>query len=432
MDSWGKLGMSNGIPEGWEAANIGEVCHTVYRYPTFYGMQTYSEGVPVIRGEHIMDCGILSKEWSDYWYVSEEYSAEYPRTKLNSGDVVMAVRGTVGKFAKVEQSHQEAQISPNLIRLAPDTNKVDAEYFYQALFPAKDTLLNSSVSATGVPALNASDIKSAAILLPPLPEQQIIASILTSVDEVIEQTGSQISKLQDLKKGVMQELLTKGIGHTEFKDSPVGRIPKEWDAVKLGNIVSSLRGGVSVNGENKPKQSGEFGVLKVSSVNEGQFIPSENKRILESELHRAKIHPKANHVLFSRANTPALVGESGYIEYTRTDLFLPDKLWMLDIYDRKAVNIRWLSYVLAHGRTRKCISDAATGTSGSMKNISKPSLMAIYIAVPSKHEQDEISASILSLDKTIKQKLKKLLQLNRLKNALMQDLLTGKVRVKTD
>ena len=71
---------------------------------------------------------------------------------------------------------------------------------------------------------------------PPLPEQKKIASILTSVDEVIEKTESQIAKLQDLKTGMMQELLTKGIGpggvpHTEFKDSPVGRIPVGWEVI---------------------------------------------------------------------------------------------------------------------------------------------------------------------------------------------------------
>ncbi len=67
--------------------------------------------------------------------------------------------------------------------------------------------------------------------LPPLPEQKKIASILTSVDEVIENTQKQIDKLQDLKKATMNELLTKGIGHTEFKDSELGRIPKSWEVV---------------------------------------------------------------------------------------------------------------------------------------------------------------------------------------------------------
>ena len=74
-------------------------------------------------------------------------------------------------------------------------------------------------------------------LFPPKPEQQKIASILTSVDEVIEKTEAQIGKLQDLKKGMMQELLTKGIGHTEFKDSPVGRIPKGWEVKTLNEVA---------------------------------------------------------------------------------------------------------------------------------------------------------------------------------------------------
>jgi type I restriction enzyme S subunit len=75
---------------------------------------------------------------------------------------------------------------------------------------------------------------------PPLPEQKKIASILTSVDEVIENTQKQIDKLQDLKKATMNELLTKGIGHTEFKDSELGRIPKSWEVKKKNLLCKSF------------------------------------------------------------------------------------------------------------------------------------------------------------------------------------------------
>jgi type I restriction enzyme S subunit len=77
-------------------------------------------------------------------------------------------------------------------------------------------------------------------LLPPLPEQKKIASILTSVDEVIENTQKQIDKLQDLKKATMNELLTKGIGHTEFKDSELGRIPKSWEVKRLDEVAEKI------------------------------------------------------------------------------------------------------------------------------------------------------------------------------------------------
>ncbi len=84
------------------------------------------------------------------------------------------------------------------------------------------------------------------VVFPPLPEQQKIAKILTSVDEVIEKTQAQIDKLKDLKTGMMQELLTNGIGHIEFKDSPVGRIPVEWEVKSIEeckvNVLDGDRG----------------------------------------------------------------------------------------------------------------------------------------------------------------------------------------------
>ena len=82
-------------------------------------------------------------------------------------------------------------------------------------------------------------------LIPPLPEQKKIASILTSVDEVIENTQKQIDKLQDLKKATMNELLTKGIGHTEFKDSELGRIPKGWIIAEFGDYFLKLSSGMT-------------------------------------------------------------------------------------------------------------------------------------------------------------------------------------------
>ena len=101
----------------------------------------------------------------------------------------------------------------------------DLDYLYYILSVELERIHNKT-GATTVKHLSVKDIREIRRHFPPLPEQQKIASILTTVDEVIEKTESQISKLQDLKKGMMQELLTQGLGHTQFKDSPVGRIPK--------------------------------------------------------------------------------------------------------------------------------------------------------------------------------------------------------------
>ena len=108
----------------------------------------------------------------------------------------------------------------DLSKLAVDPGKVHSKFLYYSLMTdgVKRYMINSSAGST-VLHLDTNRVKELELKLPPLPEQKKIASILSSVDEVIDNTHKQIDKLQDLKKATMNELLTKGIGHTEFKDS---------------------------------------------------------------------------------------------------------------------------------------------------------------------------------------------------------------------
>lgn len=193
-----------------------------------------------------------------------------------------------------------------------------------------------------------------------------------------------------------------------------------------------MTGGVSVNSENRQRNSNEFGILKTSSISRGNFNPTEHKAILAEEEKRANTNPKKDTILFSRMNTPQLVGESGYVGIDYPSLFLPDRLWMLEVKDKERTSVKWLSYILISQSIRKKITDVATGTSGSMKNISKPNLLAIQIPLPPTVEQHKIASILSSIDKTIEEKQYKLEQTKSLKKSLMQNLLTGKVRVKVN
>ena len=171
----------------WREARLSDVCKEIYRYPSFYGMEKHDHGIPVVRGEHLLASGQISTDWSDYWFVSEEYAQQFPKTRLAIHDVVMSVRGSIGTFARVGSAHVGAQLSPNLIRLSPDPDKIEPAFFYYALKgSAAQGFITSTSSSSAVPAIRAADIKIAEIPLPPRHEQRAIAHILGTLDDKIE------------------------------------------------------------------------------------------------------------------------------------------------------------------------------------------------------------------------------------------------------
>ncbi|GIP55320.1 restriction endonuclease subunit S [Paenibacillus vini] len=200
-----------------------------------------------------------------------------------------------------------------------------------------------------------------------------------------------------------------------------------WKIIQLSEIIESLEAGVSVNSLDYPAGSGDFGVLKTSAVSNGYLHIKENKKILDEELGRAKLNPKKGAILISRANTPELVGEVGYVDKNYERLFLSDKIWQANY--KVKVDGRWLANTLSLNTIKNRIKVLATGTSNSMKNISKENFLSLEIPFPEYEEQQKI-ASILSIwDKAIELKVKLIEKEKEQKKGLMQKLLTGKSRL---
>lgn len=267
--------------------------------------------------------------------------------------------------------------------------------------------------------------------VPPKPEQQKIASVLTSVDEVIEKTEAQISKLHDLKDGMMQELLTKGIGHTEFKDSPVGRIPQDWDVSTYREVLSRIDSGWSPNCIEKPPVAGQWGVLKVSAVTRGKFIESESKTLPSEIEPREPIRIAKGDILLTRANGVAeLVGKCVKVDAEpKSKLMMSDKI--LRLSPSRRIYPDFLLHVFNSDATRRQIENSWGGSSGQ-KNISQADIKSFYLPLPPLNEQQSIGAAISSTDRRIIVTEQKLQRQKSIKKALMQDLLTGKVRVKVN
>lgn len=323
------------------------------------------------------------------------------------------------------------------LKLASD---VSAGFILAAILGHHFSMYAESVSVrSGMPKINRAELAEYTIALPPTKiEQEAIDEALSDADALIESVEQLLTKKRQLKRGAMQELLTGKKRLPGFQSKPgykqteVGVIPEDWEVRPLGALIASLRAGVSVNSVDKDTEvSGyDMSVLKTSCVLGGKFIPEERKKIVAADIQRAKLSPRKDTILISRMNTPALVGECGYVDRDYPDLYLPDRLWMTGHDSRKPQCVRWLAYLLSSRSFNRVLKESATGTSGSMKNISKGSVLAIRIPVPPiKAEQEGIAAVLSDMDAEIAALEAKLAEARSIKQGMMQELLTGRIRL---
>ncbi len=255
------------------------------------------------------------------------------------------------------------------------------------------------------------------LTLPTLPEQQKIAAFLTAVDGRIEQLSRKKALLEEYKKGVMQQLFTQAL---RFQDDHGHDFP-DWEQKTLGDVITSLDAGVSVNSEDSPASPTEQGVLKTSCVTKGAFDPNENKRVTdEGERSRLKEPVTANTIIISRMNTPALVGMSGFVRESYPNLFLPDRLWAAKVSPEHSAE--WTAHLFGSSMMRSVISSKATGTSGSMKNITKDDVLSIPVQLPSLPEQTKIAGFLSALDGKIAAVGEQMRQTQAWKKGLLQQM----------
>lgn len=152
-----------------------------------------------------------------------------------------------------------------------------------------------------------------------------------------------------------------------------------------------MESGVSVNSDAVPASPEEIGVLKTSCVYGDQFVPIENKRVLDDELDRVTCHVKANQLIVSRMNTPELVGSCGYVAQDYPNLYLPDRLWQTIFKQSSECMPKFAWYYLTSRPAKSAISSLAAGTSGSMQNIAQDAFMGISFPLPPLEEQQTIT-----------------------------------------
>lgn len=205
----------------------------------------------------------------------------------------------------------------------------------------------------------------------------------------------------------------------------------DWFFGTLRDCIKQLDAGVSVNSDSQESIENEKGVLKTSCVSMGEFEPSENKLVSdEYERTRLRESVKKDTIIICRSNTPTFVGASAYIDKDYPNLFLSDKLWAAKI--KKKFSSKWVSYLLLQGKNRTLLCLRATGTSNSMKNISKDDLLTLPAYFPTQEEQEKIASFLGAVDTRLTQLHRKHELLQTYKRGVMQKLFSQEIRFKRD
>lgn len=423
--------MSNAIPEDWSVATVhglgGNHKDVVQTGP--FGAQLHAEdyvpeGIPLILIKNIKNNGLDDRNIPK---ITEADAKRLSRYRLQLGDIVFSRVGRVGSCFLATEREVGWVFSGQTLRMRTDSQKVDPKYLLFGLRTEKiqRDLIGESVGSTRS-SINTTILENLTINVPPLPEQKKIAAILTSVDEVIEKTQAQINKLKDLKTGMMQELLTKGIGHTEFKDSPVGRIPVEWDYRKISECVVRFYQGINTVADKVQYTEEGVEILQAKHMTSGYIHWDGAKKVGpdDYEKYQDKYNPKEKDILFSNIGT---IGKSTIVNFDLRFL-IAWNVFLMRV--QKYVLPDFMSYYLQRLDQLNFYDDLASGN--ATKFVNKTALGEIPVPVPNEKEQERIVSALQSLDAQCSAASSKLKQVHSLKKALMQDLLTGKVRVKVD
>ena len=251
-------------------------------------------------------------------------------------------------------------------------------------------------------------IKRFEIPLPPFDEQRRIAAILDKADAVRRKRKEAIALTEDLLRSAFLEM---------FGD-PVTN-PKGWEIRPLRSVVKQISSGWSANGEEREIEYDEWGVLKISAVTSGQFLPQKHKAVGKPPFPKTLVVPQKGDLLFSRANTRELVAAVCLVERDCERLFLPDKLWKIQT-DTSLVNVEYLKFLVSESKYRDLITRKATGTSGSMLNISQKKLLEMLAPIPPIRLQNDFATYVWKTFATREQLTKASTQSENLFNSLLQ------------
>lgn len=421
--------MSEAAPSGWELTTLGRNSQLITD-GAHASPPTHEGGRPIAT---VQNMGSRFIDFASCRLISENDFNSLVRGNCapEVGDVLFSKDGTVGKTFVYRQSEKVVLLSSiAIIRL--DESNIDPEFCSQFLLsPLFYQQLESAKSGSAIRRIVLNELKKIEIPRPPLPEQKKIAEILSSVDDMVEKIRAQLDKLKDLKAGMMQELLVNGIGpdgapHSAFKDSPAGFVPAEWSVVELKEVAKVKGGKRMPKGRPFAENKTPYPYIRVSDFSNGTIKGDNLRYVLPEDRELIKRYTiSKNDLYISIAGT---IGVTGSVPEKLDGAQLTENAAKIVLTDTQRACAGFLKHLMSSNQVQDQLNQEK-GTGGGVPKLALFRIESILIKLPPMREQIIIARSLDSIDHRLDSANKKLAALLLVKKALMQDLLTGKVRV---
>lgn len=285
-----------------------------------------------------------------------------------------------GEFNLVKWDSGESLMNQRVCRVRSASRQLDNDFLRYYLSAILKRVEQQTTCVT-VKHLSAKVLNGIAVPATSLTKQIEIADQLGAIQRCIKQNARQVEKLDSLVKSRFVEVFGDG---------------SQYQTCRMNRLIVSIKAGTNIGGNQRILEQDEYAVLKISAVTSGTFCPDEYK-VVDDVSSIKMIHPRKGDLLFSRANTSEMVGATAIVDQDYEQLFLPDKLWRLDPADD--VNRVFLKHLLSSAKLRAEMSKVATGSSGSMQNISMEKFRALKAFIPPLALQQEFAAFVSQVDK---------------------------------
>jgi type I restriction enzyme S subunit len=367
----------------WELVMIKDICFIHGGNPSPKEQEFASDGIPFIK---MKDLGKYHHTTS-LEVVENRIPLELFNTRkfklIKKGSVIIPRSGSVGLNHRGILAFDSVIVSHICALEIIDENLVLNKFLYYYLTTID--MVKITKQTTGLDAITFEDLGQIQIPLPPLATQKRIAEILDAADALRRKDQELLKKYDELAQAIFMDM---------FGD-PV-KNEKGWEVKKLDEVIMDIVAGTSYGGEDKLLESDELGVLKISAITSGFFKPMEYKAVKRNLIDKKVVFVKKGDFLFSRANTRELVGATCIVDADYETLFLPDKLWRID-FNIAECNPVFMKFLLSHKSTRHELSKTATGTSGSMLNISMQKLKEQVVVLPQINIQNKFGSLVNNL-----------------------------------